>query len=164
MPTMQTVDQIIATSTHPVYVIDWNHLQKHDGTENLPPPVKEWLETKSPGVKIGRLEHTQRPEPQPSPRESREERITSSVFILGFNAKQADAFIADLSCSQSRLPKSPDFYIVRCAPKHLGSLIHWHILRVRQQLLRKLSNFMRAARHKPTTTSKENQHDRTRHH
>ena len=161
MPSMQTPDRIIATSTHPVYVIDWNRLSEHGFRESLPRPVKEWLEAKYPEVEIGRLDYLLAPEAQLSIRDNREERITASVFIIGFNAEQADAFIADLSCSQSRLPKSHEFYLIRCAPKHLGALIQWHVLRVRQGLLGRLRNFMRATTRKPTTQSKENQHDYT---
>ena len=161
MPSMQTPDRIIATSTHPVYVIDWNRSSENGSRESLPRPVKEWLEAKHPEVEVGRLDYLQAPEAQLSLQENREERFTASVFIIGFNAEQADAFIADLSCSQSRLPKSPDFYFIRCAPKHLGALIQWHVLRVRQRLLGQLRNFMRATTHKPTTQSKEMQHDHT---
>ena len=161
MPSIQTPDRIIASSTHPVYVIDWNSSPEHGDPGSLPHPIKEWLETKCPEVEVGRLDYRQVPEPQPSIRGSRDERITASVFILGFNAEQADAFIADSSCWQSRLPKSPSFYFIRCTPKHLGALIHWHVLRVRQRLLGRLRNFMRATTHKPTTQSKEIQHDHT---
>ena len=161
MPAMQTVNRIIATSTHPVYVIDWNRSSEHGELKRLPRSVEEWLEIKYPEVEVVRLDYPQAPEPQPSIRGSREKRITASVFIIGFNAEQADAFIADLSCSQSRLPKSPDFYFIRCAPKRLGTLIHWHVFRVRQRLLGQLRNFMRATTHKPTTQSKEMQHDHT---
>ena len=159
MPHMQTADRIIASSTHPIYVIDWNCSSEHGTPDGLPPPVKEWIETECPEVEFGRLDFPQAPEAQPSISGNREERITASVFILGFNAEQADAFIADLSCSQSRLPKSPDFYFIRCVPKHLGALLQWHVLRVRQRLLGQLRNFMCATTHKPTTQSKENQHD-----
>ena len=161
MPHMQTAGRIIASSTHPVYVIDWNRSSEYGELNRLPRPVEEWLETKCPEVEIGRLDYPQAPEAQPSISGNLEERITASVFIIGFNAEQADAFIADLSCSQSRLPKSPDFYFIRCAPKHLGALIQWHVLRVRQRLLGQLRNFMRATTHKPTTQSKEMQHDHT---
>ena len=161
MPHMQTADRIIATSTHPVYVIDWNRPSERGAPHGLPPPVREWLETECPEVEFGRLDYPQAPEAQPSIRANREERITASVFIIGFNAEQADAFIADLSYLQSSLPKSPDFYFIRCAPKELGTLIHWHVLRARQRLLGQLRNFMRATTHKPTTQSKEMQHDRT---
>ena len=161
MPPVQTVDRIIATSTHPVYVIDWNRSSEYGSRESLPRPVEEWLEAKCPEVEFGRLDYPQAPEAQLSIRDNRAERITASVFIIGFNAKQADALIADLSCSQSRLPKSPDFYFIRCVPKHLGALLQWHVLRVRQRLLGQLRNFMCATTHKPTTNSKENQHDHT---
>ena len=161
MPSMQTVNRIIATSTHPVYVVDWNRSPEYGAPQSLPPPVKEWLENKCPEVEVGRLDYSQAPEAQPSIRANREERITASVFIIGFNAEQADAFTADLSCSQSRLPKSPDFYLIRCAPKHLGALLLWQVLRVRQLLLGRLRNFMRATTHKPTPQSKEIQHDHT---
>ena len=161
MPPLQTVDQIIATSTHPVYVIDWNPPSEHGSPESLPCQIKEWLGTNCPKVAVGRLCYPQGREPQPSIRENLKERITASVFILGFNAEQADAFISDLSRSQSRLPKSPDFYFIRCAPKHLGALFQWHVLRVRQRLLGQLRNFMRATTHKPTTQSKDIQHDHT---
>ena len=166
MPSMQTVNRIIATSTHPVYVIDWNRSSEHGSPESLPHPIKEWLETKYPEVEVGRLDYPQAPEAQPSIRSNREEQLTASVFIIGFNAEQADAFIADLSCSQSRsrLPKSPDFYLIRCAPKHLGALIHWHALLVRQRLLGQLRNLMRATTYEPTNHSKENHHDSTRLH
>ena len=155
MPHMQTAGRIIASSTHPVYVIDWNRSPEHGDPESLPHPIKEWLETKCPEVEVGRLDYRQVPEPQTSIRGSRDKRITASVFILGFNAEQADAFIAECSCSRSRLPESPDFYFIRCAPKHLGALIQWHVLRVRQRLLGQLRNFMRATTHKPTTQSTE---------
>ena len=161
MPAMQTVNRIIATSTHPVYVVEWNRPPEYGAPQSLPPPVKEWLENKCPEVKVGLLDCLQVPEPEASIRGSREERTTASVYILGFNAEQADAFIADLSCSQSRLPKSHEFYLIRCAPKHLGALIQWHVLRVRQGLVGRLRNFMRATTHKPTTQSKEIQHDHT---
>ena len=161
MPSMQTVNRIIATSTHPVYVIDWNRSPEHGAPDGLPPPVREWLETECPEVEFGRLDYRQAPEAQPSISGNREERITASVFIIGFNAEQADAFITDLSCSRSRLPKSPDFYLIRCAPKHLGALIQSNVFRVRQRLLGRLRNFMRATTHKPTTQSKEIQHDHT---
>ena len=164
MPHLQTADRIIATSTHPVYVIDWNRSSEHGAPDGLPPPVREWLETECPEVEFGRLDYPQAPEAQLSIRDNREERITASVFIIGFNAEQADAFTAYLSCSQSRLPKSPDFYFIRCAPKRLGALFQWHVLRVRQRLLGQLRNFMRATTHKPTTQSKEMQHDHTHHH
>ena len=161
MPHMQTADRIIASSTHPVYVIDWNRSSEYGAPDGLPLPVREWLENKCPEVEFGRLDCLQVPEPEASIRAIWEERLTASVFIIGFNAEQADAFIADLSCSQSRLPKSPDFYFIRCAPKHLGALLQWHVLRVRQRLLGQLRNFMRATTHKPTTQSKEIQHDHT---
>ena len=161
MPHLQTPDRIIATSTHPVYVIDWNRSSEHGSPDGLPHPIKDWLETKCPEVEFGRLDYPQAPEAQPSISGNREERITASVFIFGFNAEQADAFIADLSCSQSRLLESPNFYLIRCAPKHLGALIQWHVLRVRQGLLGRLRNFMHATTYKPTTNSKENQHDHT---
>ena len=164
MPSMLTPDRIIATSTHPVYVIDWNSSPEHGDPGSLPHPIKEWLETKCPEVEFGRLDYPQTPEPHPSIRGSREERITASVFILGFNAQQADAFIADCPCSQSRPPKSPGFYFVRCTPEHLGALIQSHVFRVRQRLLGRLRNFMRATTHKTTTQSKEKQHDHTHHH
>ena len=164
MPTMQTVDRIIATSSHPVYVVEWNRSSEYGTPQSLPPPVKEWLENKCPEVEVGRLDCLQVPEPEASIRGSGEEQITASVFLVGLNAEQADALFTDLSCSQSRLPKSPDFYFFRCAPKHLGALIKWHALRVRQLLLGRLRNFMRATTHKPTTHSKEKQHDHTRHH
>ena len=161
MPHMQTTGRIIASSTHPVYVIDWNRSPEHGDLESLPYPIKEWLETKYPEVEVGRLDYRQVPEPQLSIRRSREERITASVFILGFNAEQADAFIADLSRSQRTLPKSPDFHLVRCTPKQLGALNQWHVLRVRQRLLGRLRNFMRATTYEPTNHSKENHHDST---
>ena len=161
MPSMQTPDRIIASSTHPVYVIGWNHPQEHDELKRLPRPVEEWLETECPEVEFGRLDYPQAPEAQPAIRGNWGERITASVFIIGFNAEQADAFIADFSCSQSRLLESPNFYLIRCATKHLGGLIQWHVLRVRQRLFGQLRNFMRATTHKPTTQSKENQHDHT---
>ena len=161
MPHLQTADRIIATCTHPVYVIDWNRSSEHSELKRLPRPVEEWLETECPEVEFGRLDYPQSHEPQPSIGGNREERITASVFIIGFNAEQADAFITDLSCSRSRLPKSPDFYLIRCAPRHLAALLQWHVLRVRQRLLGQLRNFMRASTHKPTTQSKEIQHDHT---
>ena len=161
MPHLQTADRIIATCTHPVYVIDWNCSSEHGTPDGLPHPIKDWLETKCPEVEFGLLDYPQAPEAQPSISGNREERITASVFIIGFNAEQADAFMADLSCSQSRLPKSPDFYLIRCAPKHLSALIHWHVFRVRQRLLGRLRNLMHATTHKPTTPSKEMQHDHT---
>ena len=164
MPSMQTPDRIIATSTHPVYVIDWNCSSEHGTPDGLPPPVKEWLEAKYPEVEIGRLDYLLAPEAQLSIRDNREERITASVFIFGFNAEQAEAFTADWSCLQSMLPSPPDFYFVRCAPRQLGMLIRWHVLRVRQLLLGRLRNLMRATTHKPTTDSKEKQHDHTRNH
>ena len=155
MPSMQTPDRIIASSTHPIYVIDWNCSPEHGAPDGLPPPVREWLETECPEVGFGRLDYPKAPEAQLSIGRNREERTTASVFIIGFNAEQADAFIADFSFSQSRLPKSPDFYLIRCVPKLLGALIQWHVLRVRQGLLGRLRNFMRATTHKPTTQSTE---------
>ena len=160
MPAMQTPDRIIASSTHPVYVIDWNRSSEHGSRESLPRPVKEWLEAKHPEVEFGLLDYPQAPEAQPSI-SGNWEGTTASVYIIGFSAEQADAFIADSSCWQSRLPKSPSFYFIRCTPKHLGALIQWHVLRVRQRLLGQLRNFMRATTHKPTTQSKEIQHDHT---
>ena len=159
MPHLQTADRIIATCTHPVYVIDWNCSSEHGTPDGLPHPIKDWLETKCPEVEFGLLDYLQAPEAQLSLQENREERFTASVFIIGFNAEQADAFIADLSCSQSKLPKSPDFYLIRCAPKHLGALIQSNVFRVRQRLLGRLRNFMRATTHKPTTASKENHYE-----
>ena len=141
MPHLQTADRIIATCTHPVYVIDWNCSSEHGTPDGLPHPIKDWLETKCPEVEFGLLDYPQAPEAQLSIRDNREERITASVFILGFNAEQADAFTADWSCSPSRLPKSPDFYFIRCAPKKLGALIHI-VLSLRQRLLGRLRNFM----------------------
>lgn len=44
MPSMQTPDRIIASSTHPIYVIDWNCSPEHGAPDGLPPPVREWLE------------------------------------------------------------------------------------------------------------------------
>lgn len=120
MPHLQTVNRIIATSSHPVYVVDWNRSSEYGAPQSLPPPVKEWLENKCPEVEVGRLDCLQAPEQEASIRGNREERATASVFIVGFNAEQADAFIDDLSCSQSRLPKPPDFYFVRCAPSILA--------------------------------------------
>ena len=164
MPLLQSVDRIIATSTHPVYVYGWKPATEHCELESLPRPIADWLEARYPKVEVGRLCYPQEQESQPPLPSSEEEKILASAFILGFNAEQADAFIADLSCSQSKLPKSPDFYLIRCAPKHLGALIQSHVFRVRQRLLGRLHNFMRATTHKPTTQSKEKQHDHTHHH
>lgn len=164
MPLLQSMDRIIATSTHPVYVIDWNRSPEQNALESLPHPIEEWLEARYPKVKVGRLCYPQEQEPQPSVLGSQGQRISAAVFILGFNAEQAEAFIADWSYLPSRLPKSPDFYFIRCSPKRLVALIQWHVLRVRQRLQGRLRNFMRATPHKPTTYSKENPHDRTRHH
>ncbi len=164
MPSMQTVNRIIATSTHPVYVVDWNRSPEYGAQQSLPPPVKEWLENKCPEVEVGRLDYLQVPEPEASIRAIWEERLTASVFLVGLNAKQAEAFFTDLSCSRSRLPESSDFYFISCAPKHLGALIQWHVLRVRQRLLGRLRNFMRATTQQPITHSKEKQHDHTHHH
>ena len=161
MPSTQTVDRIIATSTHPVYVIDWNPPTENGSLESLPRQIKEWLGTNCPKVAVGRLVYPEGREPQVSALGSQGQRITASVFILGFNAQQADAFIADLSPSQRTLPESPDFYFVRCAPRQLGALIQWHVLRVRQRLLGRLLNFMRATTYEPTNHPKENHHDRT---
>ena len=152
MPLLQSVDRIIATSTHPVYVIDWNRSPEQSAPEILPHPIEEWLKTKCPEVEVGRLCYSQG------------QRIRAAVLILGFNAEQADAFIADLSYPPSQLPKSPDFYFIRCSPKRFVALIQWHVLRVRQRFLGRLRNLMRATPHKPRTHSKENQHDRARHH
>ena len=80
MPAMQTVNRIIATSTHPVYVVDWNRPPEYGAPQSLPPPVKEWLENKCPEVKVGLLDCLQVPEPEASIRGSREERITASVL------------------------------------------------------------------------------------
>ena len=113
MPAMQTVNRIIATSTHPVYVVDWNRPPEYGAPQSLPPPVKEWLENKYPEVEVGRLDCLQALEPEASIRAIWEERLTASVFLVGLNAEQADAFFSDLSCSQSRLPKSPNFYFFR---------------------------------------------------
>ena len=164
MPLMQTVDRIIATSTHPVYVYGWKPATERCDLESLPRPIADWLEARYPKVEVGRLIYPQGQEPLPPSPSSEEEKILASAFILGFNAEQADAFIADLSYSPSRLPKSPDYYFIRCAPKQLGALIQWHALHVRQRLLERLRNLMRATPHKPTIHSKENPHDRTRHH
>lgn len=161
MPVMQTVNRIIATSTHPVYVFGLNHSTEHGAAKGLPNLVKEWLETNYPEVAVGRLDYPQAPEPQPSALGGLEQEITALAFILGFNAEQADAFVADFSCQPSKLPKSRDFYFVRCAPRQLGALIRWHVLRVRQRLLGRLRNLMRATTHSSTTHSKENQHDHT---
>ena len=117
MPSIQTPDRIIASSTHPVYVIDWNRLSEYGAADGLPPPVREWLETECPEVEFGRLDYPQAPEVKLSIHGNRGARITASIFIIGFDAEQADAFITDFSCSQSRLPKSPDFYLIRCAPQ-----------------------------------------------
>lgn len=135
MPRLQPIEHVIANSPCPIYVIDWNRSPEHGSPESLPGPVKEWLETKYPEVAIGRLDCPQAPEPQPSALGGLGQRITASTFILGFNAKQADAFVADFSCQPSKPPKSPDFYFVRCAPRQLGALIRWHVSRVRQRLL-----------------------------
>ena len=160
MPAMQTPDRIIATCTHPVYVIDWNCSSEHGTPDGLPHPIKDWLETKCPEVEFGLLDYPQAPEAQPSI-SGNWEGTTASVYIIGFSAEQADAFIADSSCWQSRLPKSPSFYFIRCTPKHLGALIQSNVFRVRQRLLGRLRNFMRATTHKPTTQYKDNQHDHT---
>ena len=56
MPSMQTPDRIIATSTHPVYVIDWNRSSEHGSRESLPRPVKEWLEAKHPELSLEDIE------------------------------------------------------------------------------------------------------------
>ena len=141
MHPLQTVERIIATSTHPVYVIDWNRSSEHGTPEVLPPPVKEWLETKCPEVEVGRLIYPQERDSQPPLNGSEKKRITAPIFIIGFNAEQADAFTADWSCSPSRLPKSPDFCFIRCAPKQLGALIQI-VLSLRQRLLGRLRNFI----------------------
>ena len=164
MPLLQSVDRIIATSTHPIYVYGWKPATERCELESLPRPIADWLEARYPKVEVGRLIYPQVLEPQPPSPSCEEEEIPASAFILGFNAEQADAFIADWSYSPSRLPKSPDFYFIRCSPKRLVALIQWHVLRVRQRLLERLRNLMRATTHKPTTHSKENPHDRTRHH
>ena len=161
MPLLQSVDRIIATSTHPIYVYGREPSPSQSELEGLPRPVEEWLEARYPKVEVGRLCYPQEQVSQPPSLSSEEERILASAFILGFNAEQADAFIADFSFSQSRLPKSPDFYLIRCVPKLLGALIQWHVLRVRQGLLGRLRNLMRASTHKPTTQYKDNQHDHT---
>ena len=161
MPTMQTADRIITTSTHPVYVIDWNRRPEHGSSESLPCQVKEWLEINCPKVAVGRLDYLEGREPQLYVLGSQGLRIPASVFILGFNAEQADAFIADLSCSQGRLPKSPDFYFIRCSPRQLGALIQWHVLHVKQRLLGRLRNLMRATTYELTNHSKENHRDST---
>lgn len=36
MPPLQTVDQIIASSTHPVYVIGWNRSPERGDPESAP--------------------------------------------------------------------------------------------------------------------------------
>ena len=161
MPSMQTPDRIIATCTHPVYVIDWNRSPEQNSPLSLPHPIEEWLKTKCPEVEVGQLCYPQEQEQQPSVLGSQGQRIRAAVFILGFNAEQADAFTADWSCLPSRLPKSPDFYFIRCSPKHLVALIQWYVSHVRQRLLERLRNLMHATTHKPTTRSKEMQHDRT---
>ena len=163
MPLLQSVDRIIATSTHPVYVYGWKPATERCDLESLPRPVADWLEARYPKVEVGRLCYPQEQESQPPSPNSEEEKILASAFILGFNAEQADAFTTDWSCSPSRLPKSPDFYFIRCAPKQLGALIQI-VLSLRQRLLGRLRNLMHATTHKPTTHSKENQHDHTHHH
>lgn len=165
MPPMQSVDRIIATSTHPVYVYAREPFPSQSDLERLPRPVEEWLKARYPKVEVGRLCYPQEREPQPSVHGSQGQRISTSVYILGFNAEQADAFIADWSTPPSLLPKSPDFYFIRCAPRQLGALIQWHLLHARQRLQGRLCNLMRATTHRPTAHSKDNQHDYcTRHH
>ena len=66
MPHLQTADRIIATCTHPVYVIDWNCSSEHGTPDGLPHPIKDWLETKCPVVEFGLLDYPQAPEAQPS--------------------------------------------------------------------------------------------------
>ena len=159
-----SVDRIIATSTHPIYVDGRDPSPSQSEFERLPRPVEEWLEARYPKVEVGRLCYPQKQEPQPSVLGSQGQRIRAAVFILGFNAEQAEAFIADWSYSPSRLPKSPDFYLVRCTPKQLGALIHWHVLHVRQRLLGRLRNLMQATTYEPTNHSKENHRDSTHFH
>ena len=141
MPLLQSVDRIIATSTHPVYVYGWKPATQRCELESLPRPIADWLEARYPEADIGRLIYPQGKELQPPSPSSEEEKIPASVFILGFNAEQAEAFIADWSCPPGRLPKSPDFYFIRCAPKKLGALIQI-VLSLRQRLLGRLRNFI----------------------
>ena len=141
MPLLQSVDRIIATSTHPVYVYGWKPSTERCELESLPPPIADWLEARYPEVEVGRLIYPQERDSQPPLNGSEKKRITAPIFIIGFNAEQADAFTADWSCSPSRLPKSPDFCFIRCAPKQLGALIQI-VLSLRQRLLGRLRNFI----------------------
>ena len=134
MPFLQTPDQIISTCTHPIYVIVWDSSPKYSNQHGLPTSLETWLEANCPEVEIGQLVWLQQPESQALPDTFQAVARNESVLVLGFNDKQAKAFITAWSYPYSGLSKSSDFYHFRCTPRPVSAPARRWLLRARRLL------------------------------
>ena len=118
MRNLKSIEEVIATSQRPVYVLCADPSWEHFHPERLPTPIAEWLARNCPEVAVGRLASFPRPGARLRVEKYREEVINalvqSPIFLIGFNEMQAAAFVADWGEPPYDLPKASEFYFFTC--------------------------------------------------